>query len=137
MLPAKGTAARRIRPFLHEERGAFTVEAVLWMPVFVFLFCLIADASLIFGKQAQVLRVVQDANRALSIGRFQSDLDAEAYITQQIAWFTQSAIVTTSVTNGVISSTVEIPAGDMTATGFISAFKSLTVSVTAQHLSEA
>lgn len=137
MVPGAKKTTRRVGPFLRDESGSFTIETVMWLPVLVFLFCMIADASLMFGKQAQVMRVVQDANRALSVGRLQSDAEVEAYIAQQIAWMTTNAVIATDVTNGVISSTVSIPAGDMTATGFISAFSSLTVSVTAQHLSEA
>lgn len=137
MVPGAKKTSRRVGPFLRDESGSFTIETVMWLPVLVFLFCMIADASLMFGKQAQVMRVVQDANRALSVGRLQSDAEVEAYIAQQIAWMTTNAVIATDVTNGVISSTVSIPAGDMTATGFISAFSSLTVSVTAQHLSEA
>lgn len=137
MLPGARDDSRKVRSFRRDDTGSATIEMVMWLPIIMFIFCLIADASLMFGKQAQVLRIVQDANRALSVGRLQSDMDAEAYIAQQIAWMTQNAIITTEVTAGVISSTVEIPAGDMTATGFISAFRSLTVSVSAQHLSEA
>lgn len=127
----------RFRAFRRDEGGSFTIEAVLWLPVFMVLFCLIADASLIFGKQAQVLRIVQDANRALSVGRFTTGADAEAFIRQQMLPFSTNAVITTDIAAGVISSTVEIPAGDLTATGLISSFGSLTVSVTAQHLSEA
>lgn len=128
---------RRDGSFLRDQAGSATIETVMWLPVIMFIFCMIADASLIFGKQAQVMRIVQDANRALSVGRLQSDAEVEAYIAQNIAWMTDSAVITTEVTDGVISSVVEIPAADMTATGFISAFTSLTVYVSAQHLSEA
>ena len=128
---------RRDGTFLRDQSGSATIETVMWLPVIMFIFCLIADASLIFGKQAQVMRIVQDANRALSVGRLRTDADVEAYIAQQIAWITDKAVISTEVTGGVISSVVEIPASDMTATGFISAFTSLTVFVSAQHLSEA
>lgn len=123
--------------FRRAEDGAFTVEAVMWLPVFLFLFCLIADASLIFGKQAQVLRIMQDANRAMSVGRITSADSAESYIAGQISSLTTNAVITTTVSGGVIVSTVEMPAGDLTATGFISSFTDLTIRVTAQHLSEA
>lgn len=137
MASKAATPSKRVRAFRSDESGSFTIEAVLWLPVFMFLFCLIADASLMFGKQAQVLRIVQDANRALSVGRIMTDTDAEAYIQQQMAAFSENAIITTTVVGGVISSTVEIPAGDLTATGLISSFDSLVLSVTAQHMSEA
>lgn len=128
---------RKIDRFRRSEDGAFTVEAVMWLPVFLFLFCLIADASLIFGKQAQVMRIMQDANRAMSVGRITSASGAESYIERQIATLSKNAVVTTTVAGGVIVSTVVMPAGDLTATGFISSFTDLTIRVTAQHLTEA
>lgn len=131
------TLRGQISRFMRAEAGAFTVEAVMWLPVFLFLFCLIADASLIFGKQAQVMRIMQDANRAMSVGRITSADGAETYIQSQIAILSENAVVSTTVSGGVIVSTVEMPAGDLTATGFISSFTDLTIRVTAQHLSEA
>lgn len=137
MAKPAATLHRKIARFGRTEDGTFTVEAVMWLPVFLFLFCLIADASLIFGKQAQVMRIMQDANRAMSIGRITSADGAESYIQSMIATFSENAVVTTTVSSGVIVSTVEMPAGDLTATGFISSFTDLTIRVTAQHLSEA
>ena len=69
---------RFARRFIRHDNGGVTIEAVLWMPVFVALLCLVADASLIFGRQAEVLRVVQDANRAMSVGKFGTDGDIDA-----------------------------------------------------------
>lgn len=55
--------------FLRAEQGASTIEFVIWVPVFALLLGLVADAALIYGGQARILRVVQDGNRAMSIGR--------------------------------------------------------------------
>ena len=69
--------------FLRAEQGASTIEFVIWVPVFALLLGLVADAALIYGGQARILRVVQDGNRAMSIGRvtdtntLESQLDLE------------------------------------------------------------
>lgn len=107
------------------------------MPVFVMLLCLVADSALIFGKQAQVLRVVQDANRAMSIGRIMTVADAQTYIQTRIATLSPHATIVTSLQSGVIVTTVTMPSSDLTATGFLSAFTALNVRVSAQHMTEA
>ena len=59
-----------LKRFRRDERGSATIEAVPWLPLFVIFFVMIADVSLVFFRQTEVLRVVQDGNRALSVGRF-------------------------------------------------------------------
>ena len=43
------------------------------------------DATYVFKGQTKVLRVVQDANRNMSIGRFTTDAEVEAYINAKLA----------------------------------------------------
>lgn len=128
--------AGRSRRFAWSESGAATIEAVLWLPVFVFLLAMVADVALIFGGQAQILRVVQDTNRAVSIGRITSTDDAEAAILEQITGLTSSATAETTLVSGVIHSTVSVPLADLTATHLIGAFDSLSLTVTSQHMAE-
>jgi Flp pilus assembly protein TadG len=59
-----------IRNFLRGDTGSISAEFVIWTPVFALVLSLVADTSLIFGSAAEVTRVVQDANRSLSLGRF-------------------------------------------------------------------
>ena len=107
------------------------------MPIFVLILCLVSDAALIFGKQAQVMRVVQDANRAMSIGRIMNTADAQTYVQQRIATLSPNATVATVLQSGIIVTTVTMPSSDLTATGLISSFTSINVRVTAQQMSEA
>ncbi len=122
--------------FRRKDDGAATIEFVLWLPVMAFLLGLVADTAMIFGGQAQVLRVVQDANRATSIGLIRSAEDTQRAILVGIAQIAPNASVTTSVNGGLISSTVLIPVTDLTATGLVDAFTDFNVAVFAQHLSE-
>lgn len=136
MIQVCSRLARVAGRFRRRTDGAATVEAVLWLPVFVFLFGLLSDTALLFGSQSRVLRVVQDANRAMSVGRFMSTDATETFIRQQISGLSPNAIVSTTVDQGVILSRVTIPASDITVTGIVTAFADLEVNVTAEHMSE-
>ena len=129
---------RAIRGFLRSSDGSASVEVVIWTPLFMFIFFLIADTAIIFSDQAQVLRIVQDANRAMSIG--QTDETAtENRIKAAIASISPNAAVDTTVdtSTGIIRTDVVMPISDLEATGMVGAFDNLSVTVTAQHLSEA
>lgn len=128
---------RSLKRVLRREDGAVTVEVVLWLPILVFLLALMADASLIFGTKAQILRIVQDANRATSIGRFRTTAETVTYIRTNLGGFAANATVTSVVTSGVVSSTVTIPSEDLTATGFFSGMANFNVTINAQHRLEA
>lgn len=112
------------------------MEFVLWLPIMAFLFAIVADTAMIFGGQAQVLRVVQDANRAMSIGRVRTIDATQGLILSGIANIAPNASVVTTVSGGLISSTVMIPVTDLTATGLVDSFTDFEVAVYAQHLAE-
>ena len=100
------------------------------------LFGLVVDTSIIFGDQSQILRVVQDVNRAVSIGRVRTSDDAEAMILADIDTIAPNASVETTLSNGIITSTVTIPVSDLSVTNLIDVFHDFNVTVSAQHLSE-
>ena len=124
--------------FRDDERGVATVESLLWMPLFFYLFILITDVSFIFYGKAQALRIVQDGNRAYSVNGFPNNAAAGAYIQGQLRQFAPNATATTSIISpvGVISTTATIPANDLMAVGAIPQFVGLVVNVTAQQYQE-
>ena len=91
---------------------------------------------MIFGGRAEALRVVQDANRALSVGHLMTTAAAEDYVLRHIASLSANGTVDTNVINGVISTRLTIPAADLTATGMFDGFATLNILIVAQHLSE-
>lgn len=97
---------------------------------------LVADAALIYGGQARILRVVQDGNRAMSIGRVTDTNTLESQIATQLRPLSARAVVSTTVAGGVINSSVTVPLSDLTATGLVAAFDGLTMTVSAQHMAE-
>lgn len=115
---------------------------MIWLPVFVAVFALLADAALVFGGQARVLRVVQDTNRALAVGRIRdtetatAEQIAKSQIESRLVNLAPHAVATTTIGGGVIQTTVRMPVSDLTSLGLIAAFDGIWTEVTAQHLSE-
>ncbi len=122
--------------FVKCERGSATIEAVLWLPMFFGLFILMADSALIFNGQSQIMRIIQDGNRNYSIGRLTSETETETYIEAALANYGPGLGASTVVTNGVITTTVTVPAGDLTATKMLKAISAIELRIASQHLME-
>lgn len=125
------------RAFLRQENGTATVEFVIWLPVVMLVFAIIVDVSMIFGGEAQALRVVQDANRGLSVGYFQTIEAAEDFVLAQLEGLSSNATIDITVTNGVINSQLTMPASDLMSTGFYDNLLNMDVTVVAEFMSEA
>ena len=122
--------------FGRSQDGTATLEAVLWTPVFLILFGMVTDTSTVFGRQAEILRIIQDSNRSLAVGAFQTVEQAENYITEKVEVFSDNTTVDVAIDNGIISTSVSLPAADLTATGLFDAINTLTITVGASQMSE-
>lgn len=125
-----------IRAFGKSQDGSATVEAVLWFPFLIAAFTLIVDASMIFHNQSHVMRVIQDGNRLLSVGRYDENTETEDFIEQALANLSQNVEVGTVVDNGIIVTSVRVPAGDLDVIGWFSGLANVTLTVTAEHYFE-
>ena len=134
--PPSKSGYSRLRAALVNEDGAATIEAVIWLPAFFAIFALIADTSTIFGSESQVLRIIQDANRNLSTGYTATVADAQSYIVSHIDHVSPNAVVSTQIAGNVITTRVEMPLTDITATGLVDVFMSGSVTVSAGHAME-
>lgn len=126
----------RIRSARQDEAGSATVEAVLWLPFFIAAFTLVVDGSMIFHNHSQILRVTQDANRAFSVGRYTDEETTESQIEAALSSLSDNAAATTTVANGIISTTVTVPAGDIDVIGIFKSLTTPTITIRAQHLME-
>lgn len=126
----------RLKLFSSSQDGTATVEAVLWLPVFLTLLCLVADTSAIFGREDQIMRIVQNANRGLAVGYFPTAADAQTYISNEVKVFSQNSAVSVAINKGIISSTVSLPVSDLTLTGLIKVFSGLKIQVSASQMLE-
>ncbi|MCB1339366.1 MAG: pilus assembly protein [Maritimibacter sp.] len=122
--------------FARDESGTATVEFVLWLPMVMLAFGLTVDVSMIFHSQSQVLRIVQDANRNASIGRLRTPAETEDYVEARLQAASSGAHATSSISAGVISTTVTYPARDFQIVGFFSQFNDLQITVNSEHLLE-
>ena len=132
-----GALRRRIAA----DDGSATVEAVLWIPFFMLLLALIADASFLFHRQAQMLRAVQDANRAFSTGQLDSTDAVQAILVAQYTSLSDdvravSVLDTDIVPGGIIRTSLSIPARDVNSIGLIASLSNLNLTVTTQHYRE-
>lgn len=124
------------RRFRREEEGAAAIEVVMWTPIFLILFGMITDTSVVFGRQAEILRIIQDTNRSLAVGRFLTIEQAEEYISEKVAVFTDEGSIDVNVVNGIIATSVTLPASDLTSTGLFGAINSLSFTIGASQMSE-
>ena len=127
---------RWLKNFKDDESGSATIESLLWVPLFVYLLVLITDVSLAFYGKAQALRILQDGNRALSVRRLDDAPAARQYILGLLAEYSTNAQVTTTITDGVITSTAMLPVRDLMAIGSIPGFSQTAINISAQHFLE-
>ncbi len=136
MVKALFSIADRIRTARQDEAGSATIEAVLWLPFFIAAFTMVVDGSMIFHNHSQILRVTQDANRAFSVGRYADEATTESQIEAALSTLSDNAAATTTVSNGIISTTVTVPAGDIDVIGIFQSLTTPTITIRAQHLME-
>lgn len=120
---------RFISRFFKEEDGATTIEALLWLPVFIGLMAATVDVSMVFNAHSRILGVVQDVDRAYSVGRLDTNSDAEDLVRSLLPYSSDSYTVDTTVTNGIIQTTVAMPMRNLVATGFFTQLLDLTLTV--------
>ncbi|MBT8415129.1 MAG: pilus assembly protein [Boseongicola sp.] len=123
-----------IARFTRCQSGALTVEAVLWVPVYLFLFVFIADVSLIFHGQAKATRIAYDGNRMASVGSFETASETSSAIRGRVQLFSPQATVNTVFGSNEVTTTVVMPAADLAAIGLIGRIVDLDVTVQSVHM---
>ncbi len=127
---------KRVLRFRSDSKGSATIEAVLWLPMFIAIFALMADAAMIFNGHSRVMRVVQDANRNLSIGRLDTEDETEEYIVASLSTLSPNAVANTQIVAGVVTTVVTVPATDLEILGMFSSLNSIDLQIRSQHLIE-
>lgn len=113
-----------------------TLEAVLWMPLFLAFFVILADVALMFHGQARAQRIIHDANRNASTYYYDTRAEVENDILSRVRTFSPNARVTTDYNTAYVRSVVQMPASDLVAVGLFTAFLNLDVPASAYHLLE-
>jgi len=85
-LKTSNTFKAALNRFARCEAGSYTIESVIWLPIYVFVLALMMNISMVFFNESQILRVVQDSNRSFAVGRISSLEAAEQYVIDRIAY---------------------------------------------------
>ena len=127
-----------LRTARRDESGNVTIEFVLWVPLVAFLLLVTVDVGQIFLKQAQATRLVQDANRALSVGKIRTTVATETFIKDRLAGFSTAVTAQTTydIGTGIISTTAKIPLRDLTVTQALPIGQGATVTIQSSHMME-
>lgn len=67
---AKAPWGETVRRFLRDERGNATIEFVIWIPWFMFLLLMVADASFLYLDMTRMENAARDGARRLSTGQY-------------------------------------------------------------------
>lgn len=126
--------------FLRENDGAITVEAVLWVPVYLVFFALITDVSMMFHGYSKALRIAQDTNRHASTGYYIDETDLETMATANLQSFAPNATVQSTLdelaTTPHVITNISVPSSDLQVIGLFGVFANINIQVSAVHLLE-
>ena len=127
---------RLLHRYRTSEEGSATIETLIWIPVFVWVLVMIINASLILFQKNQAFRIVQNANRILSTGYMQTPSETQTYIADRIANFAPEATVTTTIDNGVVTSSVAYQVTNLFMPHVIEQLANININISAQHFME-
>jgi hypothetical protein len=129
-------AMSRARRFAQSEEGSSTIEAVLWVPGFVFLLFMVTDISFVFNGRSEIMRIIQDGNRSFSVGRLTSVEETEIYIETQLEPLSLNIEVETVVDAGIITSVATVPVDDLVIIGTVPGISNFDMTIRSQHYVE-
>lgn len=127
--------------FRRDESGSFTIEMVIWMPIFAILLAMIMNISMIFFHETQMLRIAQDAVRGFSLGRL-TEAEAEQLIADELAYLNANiaidiALIGNAGRPAAAQALVVANAGEIVPFQLMSAaFQGVNIGVTTQYLIE-
>ena len=70
---------RSVFAFLGDEKGAVTIEFVLWVPIFIGLFVFVTDASIIYLTHSEMWSVARDTTRRMTTAEITTRDEARDY----------------------------------------------------------
>lgn len=123
--------------FRRQEDGGATIEALLWIPLALAFFSILADATMIFTGETRAMRIVYDANRKYAAGlELTTCAQVEAYVLDRLSVMSPNAQArcTVDTINETVYTQVSMPASDLDISGFVDVFQGLNVRVGSMHL---
>ena len=127
-----------VADFIRNEKGAISVESVLWLPLYFAFAAAIVDVSMIMNGQARALRVVQDTNRLAASSFVKGESEVEKEVLDRLAHISPNATVdaTINADGDEITTTATLPATDLEVLGLFFRFGAIKLTVSSTHLLE-
>lgn len=136
---SKGRAARRRswigRRFWRDESGSTTVEAVIWVPIFVLIMVTVADISFMFTTNASMWDTALDTSRRLARHQLDSN-GAVSYARNELLGNSRDYSVQVQETYEDVTVTITLPISEAGLLGVVAAAWSGTVRARVSMLRE-
>ena len=108
--------------FLRDEKGAVTIEFVLWVPIFVGLLVLVTDASIIYLTHSEMWNVARDTTRRMTTEQITTTAEARDYAAAHLFLGARTYVIDPDF-GGDMNVTIAIGLDDAAIFGFF--FKSI------------
>jgi Flp pilus assembly protein TadG len=128
-------ALRRRRGIVGNEEGSATVEAVIWLPVLFYVLALSIDVTMVFHGYSRVIRVVEDVNRGISIGRIKTIDEGKAKIAANLSSY-KNVKSTISIVDGVVVTNVSVPVTSLVVIGAVKPMLDKNIAIKTQQYVE-
>lgn len=122
--------------FHRSDDGSFSIEGVIWVPLFVVTLAAIIDLSLVFHHRADLAHTVHQINRAVAVGHFADAGEAQAYLTDRLSRYGPEAAGQVIVSPYEVETRVRVPASGVSSMGTIPLLADLDLTLSYTHLME-
>ncbi len=104
--------------FLRAEKGAVTIEFILWVPIFVGLLVFVTDASIIYLTHSEMWSVARDTTRRMTTGQFTTPAQARDYAAAHLFLGSRTYVIDPDFTTADMNIKIAIGLGDAAVFGF-------------------
>ncbi len=94
--------------FLRDEKAAVTIEFVLWVPIFVGLFVLVTDASIIYLTHSEMWNVARDTTRRMTTGEITTRAQAADWAASHLFLGSRTYVIDPDFTTADLNVTIAI-----------------------------
>jgi hypothetical protein len=109
---------RSVLTFIRDEKGAVTIEFVLWVPIFVGLFVLVTDASIIYLTHSEMWSVARDTTRRMTTGEITTRAEAADWAASHLFLGSRTYVIDPDFDSTDLNVTIVIGLDDAAIFGF-------------------
>ena len=109
---------RSVFTFLRAEKGAVTIEFVLWVPIFIGLFVFVTDASIIYLTHSEMWNVARDTTRRMTTEEITNDAEVRDYAAARLFLGSRTYVIDPKFSTADLNITIAIGLDDAAIFGF-------------------